>query len=445
MSNNTLLLIWLAWLVIAIILRTKTNFNLGILLIAGAYVIGTFFVGITASKLISSLSTTILFVFVSTSIFFGFLNVNGTMAVLAKKLIYATRKMTWIIPLAFYVIAFLVSTLGAGPISTCIIIPPVGYAIAMQAGFDPLLISLGVASGAAVGNAMPWTSGHATRTSFYEQLGVLEGEHLQIFSQETGWVMAVLFTVIFLLAYVALRGWRNQGGSVDFSSMMEKPEDFNPKQKQSLILMFIEIGLILVPMIINMIAPNPVTKWMATNMNIQMLCIVFCCIAFFMNLGDFKAVSGKVPWMTMLQALGCSLYVTVAVQLGIADVVTKWLSGGLAPALIVALTFLASGLISFFSGYYTIMPLFMAFIPSVCAATGTNMMAMAAATYTGCMLTAISPFSTCGAILMSGMTVLGEQKQDAMFMRQFYFTIIVMIVGTILAATPIMTLFGATW
>ena len=132
-------------------------------------------------------------------------------------------------------------------------------------------------------------------------------------------------------------------------------------------------------------------------------------------------------------------------QLGIADVVTKWLSGGLAPAIIVALTFLASGLISFFSGYYTIMALFMAFIPAVCEATGANMMAMCAATYTGCMLTAISPFSTCGAILMSGMTCMGEEKQNAMFMRQFYFTIIVMIVGTILAATPIMTLFGATW
>lgn len=443
MSNNTLLLIWFAWLIVAIVLRTKTNFNLGVLLIAGAYVIGTFLCGISASDLIKSWNTTILFVFVSTSLFFGFTSVNGTMKVLANKMLYATRKFMWFIPVAFYVIGFLVSTCGAGPITTCIILPPVGYALAMQAGFNPLLISLGVACGGAVGNAMPWTSGFATRSAFFEQLGLAD-EHLVTFTNETGWVMAILFTVIFALAYVGLKGWKNEGA--DFSSVMEKPADFNPVQKKTVILMGVIIGLIIVPLLIQLVAPNPATKWMSTNMNIQMLCIVFCCIAFFMNLGDVKQVYDRVPWMTMIQACGCSLYVTIAVKLGVADVVTSWLSGGLPGWAIVALCFFASGVISFFSGYYTIMALFVVFIPAVCEATGANMLAMGAATYCGCMLTAISPFSTCGAILMSGMgSAMGKEKQDAMFMPSFYFTIVCLVVGTLLACTPIMSLFGAQW
>lgn len=438
LPDNVLLFLWLLGLIGCIWIKTKFDLNFGIAALACAYVVGCLLKGLTPSSLINNWPLSVLFVFLSTGLFFGFAAVNGTLKLLSEKMLYATRNASWFPPIALFLIAFVISTLGAGPISTNLFIPPIGYAIAIQAGFNPLLVSVGVCLGAAIGNTMPWASGFHTRAAYLTE--DIVAPELQ-YSMGIGMAiqMAIVYTIIFMIFYFALRGYKSKGSLK--GDVMEKPAPFNDVQKKTLVLIGIVVTLVIIPVVLKTIMPdNAFAKWGSTFIYLQFLCVVFAVIANFMKLGDFKQVCSRIPWMTMVQAGGASIYVKVAIELGLADVVTSFVQAAALPGwAVIGIVFLFSALLSFFSGYYTIMPLMLGMAASVCAACGATTFAFANATYLGCMLTAFSPFSTCGAMQLAG--CMDDEVREKMFMPQFYVCIIAMLIGTVIACTPLLNMF----
>ena len=66
-------------IIVAIALGYKTNLNTGLFGIVLAYILGAFVMGLKTSEVIGLWPTTIFFVYLSVSLFFGMAGANGTM------------------------------------------------------------------------------------------------------------------------------------------------------------------------------------------------------------------------------------------------------------------------------------------------------------------------------------------------------------------------------
>ena len=107
------LLIVLA-IIVSIILGYRTKINTGLFGIAFAYLIGCFFVNMSAKEVIASWPISIFFVIMAVSLFYNYAIVNGTLEKLAMHLLYKCRKFPYMLPFAIFIVATIVAALGAG-------------------------------------------------------------------------------------------------------------------------------------------------------------------------------------------------------------------------------------------------------------------------------------------------------------------------------------------
>ncbi|HHU05823.1 MAG TPA: hypothetical protein GXZ65_05000 [Clostridiales bacterium] len=92
------LIIFLVAVILSIVLGSKTKTNVGIWGIVFAFILGFAICKLPATKVLANFPTTLFYNFFIACLFYGFAAVNGTMEVLARKLMYFFRNVQWMAP-----------------------------------------------------------------------------------------------------------------------------------------------------------------------------------------------------------------------------------------------------------------------------------------------------------------------------------------------------------
>ena len=115
-------LISLICLLAAIVIGFVKNCNVGILCTGIAAVLALVF-GIKASDIIKGFSASLCIQMVGITYLFAIINGNGTLELLARKMVALVGKQKRLIPFVIYILGFIISAVGPGAIPSLAIIP----------------------------------------------------------------------------------------------------------------------------------------------------------------------------------------------------------------------------------------------------------------------------------------------------------------------------------
>ena len=172
-----------------------------------------------------------------------------------------------------------------------------------------------------------------------------------------------------------------------------------------------------------------------------MLAIVGALLCAALKLGDEKKIiKNHIPWNTIVMVGGISMLMGVATVAGAVEFLSNWVSTSIPTFLVPGILVFIAGGMSFFSGAVTVVvPMLVPMVPSLSATTGLNPVLLISCILIGSCCTGLSPFSTGGSLLLSG--VKDEQLRDKIFYKQFIATIVIWILVFIMAMVGVFNIF----
>lgn len=125
----------------AIILAFVRHVNIGIVALAvGALCVRVF--GLTDKNLIAGISSSMFCTLVGITLLFAVIKKTGALDLLAQKIVAATGKRVWLLPIAMYIAGFVVAGVGPGAIPALAIIPALAVTTALQVGYHPIMLAV---------------------------------------------------------------------------------------------------------------------------------------------------------------------------------------------------------------------------------------------------------------------------------------------------------------
>ncbi len=433
MSPTTGMLVFLAAIVLAVVIGTKTKCNIGIAALGMAFLIGTMLMGKSISEVIGYFPYRLLFTMMIVTFFYGYASENGAIQGIANRMIYATRNKPWALPITLYVATFVVSTMGAGAAATPVFMSPIAFGLAIQMGFNPLIAVVAVYLGSMGGGLQAWTGSGV----MFKGIAANTLSEAEASSASWGYsiTLIAICTLFFLCVYFALKGYKVANTNV------EKPAPFDRPQKITIGIILVMMILIIVPVFCNMFLPNPATKWFTSKFDIQVLSVFGIILCAALNLAKTAdVVKNKIPWTTILMICGMSTMIGLAVDLGVAEVIGGWLGTSIPKLLVLPIIVLLSGLLSFVTtGPAVIFPLFIPMFPALAAATGISPVSMTIALFAGTGATGMSPFSQGGSMALIGCK--DDEMREKLLPKQFVCAFAFMAVYMVMALVGWFNLF----
>ena len=145
-------------LLLAIILSMISRINVGLVALALAWIVGVYVAGMKPDAIIAGFPATLFLTLTGVTLLFACAETNGTLERLAHRAVQRVRGNRKLLPILFFFIAFVLSTIGPGAISSVALVVPLAMVIGDRAGVPRLLTALMVANGANAGNLSPISS-----------------------------------------------------------------------------------------------------------------------------------------------------------------------------------------------------------------------------------------------------------------------------------------------
>lgn len=382
-------------ILLAIAIGYKTKINIGLFAIVFAYLIGSFGLDLTASQVVNFWPIKIFFIIFAVTLFYNVAMVNGALEKLASHLLYACRNFPIFLPLAIFASATVIAALGAGFYTVLAFMAPMTLLLCQKTGMSKIIGGMAVNYGALAGaNFMTSQSGVIFR-------GIMEGvgvEPAQAFTNSTAIFVTTLIVPIVVIGSYLLFNHKK----LNINITAEKPAPFDPKQKQSLILIITLMAVVLIIPILNLIMPhNDLIAFLNSKVDIGFMAIIFAVISLLLKLADEKKVVAMVPWGTFIMICGVGMLIEVAIQAGVINELSDWVSTTIPFWVIpVAMCVIGAFMSLFASTLGVVTPALFPIVPAIAVATGYNPTILFVCIVVGAQASAISPFSSGGSLIL---------------------------------------------
>lgn len=373
-------------LVVAIVLTVWRDKNLGTISIGLAFVIGHFIGDIPVKELIAGYPTSLFIMLGGVTYFFGVAQANGTMDKITRYAIKSVKGNVAMLPIVLFFVAFFVSSIGPGQISTSALFAGPAMLLAVEVGINPLLMALVVGNGAQAGAMSPLSPNGVVGNGVLAEMGI------------TGWgitmwmQMLIAHIIVGAFAYIICGGlklWRRQkSGDAEFEALKSiVVEPFDKKQKVTLV----SIILLIIAVV-------------GFKQNIGLVGFVLGSLLIMFDVADERAVFKGMPWNSIMLVTGVSCLVDLMSDIGgmdlFADIMSKFSSPG---TYLLVIGFFAGIVSAYTSTSGVIMPAFLPMAPMLLERIGVGPEALLplAVTIVVCgHLTDMSPLSTTGAVFI---------------------------------------------
>ena len=187
---------------LAITLSCTTTINVGVLSLALALIVGVVLGGMTPAQVLDGFPVDLLVTLVGVTLLFAIAEVNGTLARLTERAVRLCRGHAGVLPIMFFVIGFVVATIGAGATPASALLAPPAMAVAARAGIPPLLMAIMAGNGALAGTLSPFAPTGIVAHGVMERIG-LGGVEWQTFAYN-----ALAHTLVGFGGFLLLGGWK---------------------------------------------------------------------------------------------------------------------------------------------------------------------------------------------------------------------------------------------
>lgn len=398
-------------LLAAIIIGFVRNANVGILCMGFSMVLGLVF-GLDAKEILSGFSSSLFIQMVGITYLFAIINSNGTLELLARKMVGLVGKKKALIPFVMYILGFLICAVGPGAIPSLAIIPVIAIPVAVSAGINPIMTAIIGDLGVMSGRMSPLTPEAAVVRELMEDQGLV-GNTIPIMIG-----MTITALIVVVLVYIYYKGWKVEKHEEEKEEILPK---FNGKQWLSLAgLIILAVGVLFFSWNVGL-----------TGFLVGSVLIVLGC-------GEEKKAIKGIPWNVILMVLGVGILMNVISLSGGIDIMVSALEkimGHRTAAMIMAVT---AGFMSFFSsGLGVVFPTLIPTATGLASGLGVGAVELVTVIVIGGTVSGFTPISTTGALIMAGVAQQenAEEKfpQNRLFVELFAVSFIALAVLAIMA------------
>ena len=398
MDAATLSLVALA---VAIIVSCTIRLHVGFLAISLAWVVGVYVAGMSAAEVMGGFPTRLFLTLAGVTLLFSQAQANGTLDLIAHKAVLLCRGNVGVMPVMFFLLSFMLASIGPGNIAATALMAPMGMAVAGQVGIPAFLMAIMIGNGANAGSLSPIAPTGVIVNGVMDEIG-LGGYEVSTYLNN---MMAHM--VIVLAAYFLLGGWRllgryhtgalvvptregagdgdaAAGGSGD--SAASGAGDF---QRQH----WITIGVI----------ATLLAGVILFDVNVGLGAYACAVVLALLKAGDESAAVKIMPWRVIMMVCGVTVLISVLDETGGLELFTRVLAGVSTANTVTAVMAFTTGFISIYSSTSgVVLPAFLPTVPGLAAQVGgVDPLAIASSMNVGAHLVDVSALSTLGALCMA--------------------------------------------
>lgn len=397
---NSIALISLLVLVLAIFIGFKRGVNTGIVSIAFAFLLGFFVLepsakdpevmqllsskAANARTLLAGWPSSLFFMLAGMTLLFSIAKVNKTLEVFARKVAFMSNGNRKLLPIIFFILATGLAAVGPGNIAVCALLLPIAMAVAHEEDINPLLMAGTTIAGSNAGGLSPIAPTGIVATRLSAEIGYEIGGH--VFIQ-----MIIAQVIIAVGLYILLGGYKLPKVEVDKS---KKPPAFDKNQ-------LITLGTI-VFVVLAIMVPVKIGETNYGNWNIGFAAFIGSTFLLLMAVADEKASIAGMPWSTLLLICGVGVLVNVVTKAGGIDLLTDALSKLMNERTAGGIITIIGGLMSSVSSASgVVMPTLIPTVPGLVENLGVNGLTLITGIVLGAHFVTNSPLSTLGALAMA--------------------------------------------
>ena len=374
-------------LLAAIVIGFWRKANVGILCIGFSMILMIAY-GLDSKEVIAGFSSSLFIQMVGITYLFSIINGNGTLELLAKKMVALVGKKRHLIPFVMYALGFIICAVGPGAIPSLAIVPVIAIPVAISAGVNPIMTAVIGDLGVMSGRMSPLTPESAVVRELMEAQG-MKGNTIPIM---IGMIITAL--VVAALVYVYYKGWKVDE---NVSVSEEKMAKFNTRQWLSLAgLLVLAIGALFFSWNVGL-----------TGFLVGTVLVV---------LGDAqekKAIAG-IPWNVILMVMGVGILMNIISISGGIDIMVSGLEKVMGPHTAAMIMAIAAGIVSFFSsGLGVVFPTLIPTASGLASGLGVSAVQLVTVIVIGGTVSGFTPISTTGALIMAG--VAQQENADERF------------------------------
>ena len=412
-------LVSLIVLLLAIVIGFARNANVGILCVGFSMILSIVY-KVDIKIVIAGLSSSLFIQMVGITYLFAIIQGNGTLELLARKMVRLVGTKTHLIPFVMYILGFIVCAIGPGAIPSLAIIPVIAIPVAVSAGVNPIMTAIIGDLGVMSGRMSPLTPESAVVRELMKQQG-LEANTIQI-------MICLTFTALIcvVLVYIYYKGWKVE--KVE-ATTKEKLPSFEPKQWLSILgLVVLAVGALFFSWNVGF-----------TGFLVGSILIVLGC-------ADEKKAISAIPWNVILMVLGVGILMNVITVSGGIDIMVAALEKVMSKTIAAMVMGVVAGIMSFFSsGLGVVFPTLIPTAAGLSGGLGVSAIELVSVIVIGGTVAGFTPVSTTGALIMAGVSQQkdAEEKfpQNRMFIELFSVSFIALGVLAIVAFSGVYNLF----
>ena len=407
-------------LLAAIVIEFWRKANVGILCIGFSMILAVIY-KINVKDVIAGFSSSLFIQMVGITYLFAIINGNGTLELLARKIVALVGKKKHLIPFVMYLLGFAICAVGPGAIPSLAIVPVIAIPVAVSAGVNPIMTAVIGDLGVMSGRMSPLTPEAAVVRELMEEQG-LKGNTLPIMAG-----MIVTALVVVVLVYVYYKGWKVEKAAHQQETV--KLQKFNGRQWCSLAgLIVLAVGALFF-------------SW-----NVGLTGFLIGTILIVIGGNDEKKAIAAIPWNVILMVLGVGILMNIISISGGIDIMVSGLEQIMGPRTAAMIMAIASGIMSFFSsGLGVVFPTLIPTASGLAGGLGVSAVQLVTVIVIGGTVSGFTPISTTGALIMAGVAQQenAEERfpQNRLFIELFAVSFIALAVLAIFAFAGIYGLF----
>ena len=380
-------------LLVAIIVSCTVRLHVGFLAIALAWIVGVYVAGMSPRDVMAGFPTRLFLTLTGVTLLFSQAQANGTLDRIARKAVEYCRGNVGVMPMMFFLLSFVIASIGPGNIATTALIAPMGMAVAGQVGVPAFLMAIMVANGANAGSLSPIAPTGVIVNGVMADIGLAGYEMLSYLNN------MVAHVVIAFTAYFLFGGWRllrrYHTGSV---SMPTSAEDADTGGVDP-----VDSGFTRAQLLTLAVIGTLVTGVVFFDVDVGLGAFTAAVVLALLKAGDELEAVKIMPWRVIMLVCGVTVLISVLEATGGLDLFTRVLAGMSTPNTVTAIIAFSTGFVSIYSSTSgVVLPAFLPTVPGLAEQLGgVAPLAIASSMNVGAHLVDVSPLSTLGALCMA--------------------------------------------
>ena len=368
-------------LLTAIVLSMVSRINVGLVAIAAAWLIGVYGLDMKADAVAAGFPAGLFLTLAGVTLLFAVAETNHSLEGLASRAFRMTQGSASTLPLVFFGLGFVFSTVGPGAPAAVALVIPLAMLLSERARLPPLLTALMVTNGANAGNLSPLSSVGIIANSKMAAAGLVGHE----WKTMTANLLAHVLVAALAYAYFLIRV-----RSADRN--IEADVHVAPFERGQIWTLWV-LGAWIVGVVV-------------FKLHVGMSAIAAALLLIILRTADESAAIRRMPWGIILMVTGVSVLIGILESSGGMDLFTRLLGAIATPATVNGVIAFVTGVISTYSSTSgVVLPAFLPTVPGLVQQVGGgDPLAVALSINVGSAMVDVSPLSTLGALCVAAVS-----------------------------------------